>query len=59
MELAGQLADSEATFGDWRETFRLSRRMAEVTPEAVQRVARQYLINATKTVAVMVRKEAR
>ena len=59
MELASQIADSEATFGDWRETFRLSRRMADVTPEAVQRVARQYLNDATKTVAVMVRKGSR
>lgn len=59
MELASQIADSEATFGDWRETFRLSRRMADVTPEAVQRVAREYLTDATKTVAVMVRGGAR
>lgn len=59
LELAGQIADSHATFGDWRETFRLSRRMSRVTAEDVRRVARQYLVDSARTVAVMVRKEAR
>ena len=59
LQLAMQIAESEASFGDWRETFRLSRRMADVTPEDVQRVARQYLNPGTRTVAVMVRKESR
>lgn len=59
MQLASQIADSEATFGDWRETFLLSRRMADVTPQEVQRVARQYLTDATRTVAVLVRQGSR
>ena len=55
LELAMQIAESQASFGDWGETFRLSRRIADVTPEDVQRVARQYLNPGTRTVAVMVR----
>ena len=55
LELAMQLAESEASFGDWRETFRLSRRILEVTPEDVQRVAMKYLVNRNRTVATMVR----
>ncbi len=59
LQLAMQIAESEASFGDWRETFRLSRRLAEVTPEDVQRVARTYLIPSTRTVAVMAREGSR
>ncbi len=59
LELAMQIAESEASHGDWRETFRLSRRINDVTPEDVQRVARQYLNPATRTVAVMVREGSR
>lgn len=55
LELAMQLAESEASFGDWRETFRLSRRILEVTPEDVRRVAMKYLVNRNRTVATMVR----
>ena len=59
LELAMQIAGAQASFGDWRETFRLSRRMASVTPEDVQRVARRYLTPETRTVAVMVRPGSR
>ena len=57
--LASQLADSKATFGDWRTTFRLGQRILDVTPEDVQRVAQQYLIDRTRTVATLVRGETR
>ena len=56
LELAMQIAASQASFGDWRETFRLSRRISDVTPEDVQRVAARYLKPSTRTVATMVRK---
>lgn len=56
LELAMQIAESHASFGDWRETFRLSRRIADVTPEDVQRVAIRYLVPRTRTVATMVRR---
>ncbi len=56
LELAMQIAESQASFGDWRETFRLSRRIGDVTPEDVQRVAIRYLVPRTRTVATMVRK---
>lgn len=54
-QLAGQLAESEAIFGDWRETFRLSAQVLDVTAEDVQRVARTYLTRSTRTVATLVR----
>ena len=57
LELAMQLSESEATLGDWRETFRLSRRIGEVTPEDVRRVAAKYLIDRSRTVATMVRRD--
>lgn len=59
LELAMQIAESQASFGDWRETFRFSRRIADVTPEDVRRVARKYLVPNTRTVAVMVREASR
>ena len=55
LELAMQIADSEGSLGDWRETFRLARRLLEVTPEDVRRVARKYLVPGGRTVATMVR----
>ena len=57
LELAMQLADSESSFGDWSETFRLSHRLLEVTPADVRRVARRYLVSGSRTVATMVRGE--
>ena len=57
LELAMQLSESQAALGDWRETFRLSRRIGEVTPEDVRRVAIRYLTDRFRTVATMVRKD--
>jgi len=53
--LAFQLADSETLFGDWRETFRSSALLQDVTPEDVRRVANAYLTRANRTVATLVR----
>lgn len=53
--LAFQLAESAAFHGDWRETFRQARRIAEVSPEDVQRVARKYFGRENRTVATLVR----
>ena len=53
--LAFQLAGSESLYGDWGETFRLARRLQEVTPEDVQRVARRYFDRSNLTVARLVR----
>lgn len=55
--LALQLADSESTFGDWRETFRSTDRLRNVTAADVQRVAAAYFDRANRTVAVLVPKE--
>ena len=57
LELAMQIGESQASFGDWRETFRLSGRIADVTPEDVRRVAIKYLNDRSRTVATMVRKD--
>jgi predicted Zn-dependent peptidase len=51
--LAFQLAGSASLLGDWRATFALSRRMRDVTPLDVQRVARTYFHAWNRTVAVL------
>lgn len=56
LALAEQLAQSQSDFGDWRETFRSSRKLIEVTPEEIQRVAQLYLTQSRRTVATMVTK---
>jgi predicted Zn-dependent peptidase len=53
--LAFQLAGSAALFDDWRETFRLGRRLQEVGPGDVQRVVRRYFSAENRTVATLVR----
>ncbi len=58
LDLAMQLAQSEATFGDWRETFRLDERLGEVTPQDIQRVAATYLIHRTRTVATLTQRSS-
>ncbi|HSG09555.1 MAG TPA: pitrilysin family protein [Longimicrobiales bacterium] len=51
--LAFQLAQSSTLFGDWRATFRLSERLASVTPDDLRRVASAYLTAANRTVATL------
>lgn len=55
--LALQLASSTASTGDWREAFRTSGRMRDVTPEEVWDAARRYLRPEGLTVAVLARGE--
>lgn len=43
--------------GDWRNVFRDLDRLAEVTPEDVQRVAQEYLIKQTRTVGQIVNEQ--
>jgi predicted Zn-dependent peptidase len=52
--LAFQLAESVGLNGDWSETFRHARRLADVTAEDVQRAASRYLRPENRTVAVLV-----
>lgn len=53
--LAFELAGSESLFGDWREAFRLGRRVAEVTPARVREVAGRYFREENRSVATLVR----
>lgn len=53
--LAFQLASSASMWGDWRQTFRFSERMKEVTPRDVQAVVDRYLIPRRMTVGVVER----
>ncbi len=55
--LAFQLARSASLYGDWRETFRASKRLAAVTPEDVRRVAARYFTRENRTVATLVHEE--
>lgn len=53
--LAFQLVESQALFGDWRETFRQPLRAQAVTAEDVRRVAATYFSPENRTVATLVR----
>ncbi len=55
--LAFQLAASASLFDDWAATFRYTRRLQEVTPEDVRRVARRYFRPEDRTVTVLVTEE--
>jgi len=55
--LAFQLAGSEATWGDWRETFVLQERLGEVTPEDISEVLDRYIRPETRTVGILRRAE--
>jgi zinc protease len=49
--LAETLASYEANYGDWRKVFTELEEYNKVTPEDVQRVAKEYLIETSRTVA--------
>jgi predicted Zn-dependent peptidase len=53
--LALQIASSASFYGDWRTTFRYTRRMQEVTPEDIQRVVGLYFNLDRRTVATLVK----
>ena len=53
--LASQLAYFQAVAGDWRYLLEARERIAAVTPEDVQRVAKQYFIKSNRTVATLVK----
>jgi predicted Zn-dependent peptidase len=49
--LAGTLASYQANYGDWRKVFTELEEFNKVTAEDVQRVAKEYLIETSRTVA--------
>lgn len=54
--LASQLSLYQAVAGDWRYILKSRDKVAAVTAEAIQRVARQYFTKSNRTVAVLVKK---
>ncbi|MDH5758136.1 MAG: insulinase family protein [Gemmatimonadota bacterium] len=57
--LAFQLSESVALFGDWRETFRVTDTLRNVTTEDVRRVVSTYLTAENRTVATIVTRSSR
>jgi len=53
MGLAQQLVTYQQIWGDWRQLFRELERINKVTPQDVQRVARQYFTASNRTVACL------
>jgi predicted Zn-dependent peptidase len=53
MGLAMQLAGFETQWGDWRELFHELDRINAVTPQDIQRVAKEYLTKQNRTVAML------
>jgi len=51
--LAQQLANYQQIWGNWRELFRELDRINKVTPQDVQRVAKQYFVDTNRTVATL------
>jgi predicted Zn-dependent peptidase len=51
--LAFQLAESQAFWGDWRETFRIHERMQAVTPEDIVGVVERHFRQEGRTVAIL------
>lgn len=56
--LASQLAYFQTVAGDWRYILRARDRIAAVTPEDIQRIARRYLNKSNRTVATLVKPQA-
>ncbi len=52
--IAGQLAQSELLYGDWRELFRDVDRIDKVTKEDIMRIARATFVPTNRTVAMIV-----
>ena len=53
--LAGQLAYFQTVAKDWRYVLKARERIAAVTPEDIQRVARAYFVKTNRTVATLIR----
>lgn len=55
--VAAQLTGYQTRFGDWRELFKSLDRINAVTPEDIQRVAKEYLVKKNRTVGYIVTTE--
>ena len=52
--LAGELAQAQALYGDWREFFRESERVLSLTPDDLTRALKSAITKKNRTVAMMV-----
>jgi predicted Zn-dependent peptidase len=52
--IAGQLASSQALYGDWREVFRSVDKIDKVTKDDIQRVAQATFVQTNRTVGMIV-----
>lgn len=57
LNLAQELADYQATTGDWRTVFREIKQIGSVTPEQVSEAAKKYLTKRNRTVGRLITKE--
>jgi predicted Zn-dependent peptidase len=53
--MASRLAYYQAITGDWREIIRKRKRLSEVTPDDIRRVAAKYFVKSNRTVATLVK----
>ena len=56
--MANQLAFYEGIAGDWRYILNWRKKMYEITPDDIMRVAQTYFKKSNRTVATLVKKEA-
>jgi len=56
--IAGQFSSTQTSLGDWRESFRRLDRIQQVTPDDIQRVARETFVPSNRTVGMIVTKTA-
>lgn len=52
--LAGELAQSQSLYGDWREFFRETERVLSLTPDDLTRALKSAIMKKNRTVAMMV-----
>lgn len=52
-QLAGELAQAEALYGDWREFFREQERVQSLTPDDLAKALKPVMVRTNRTVGIM------